>query len=117
MGVLRNSISGFSLIETMIASAMTGMIVLGASTVMNTTVKSQKKTDVQSLIDREFAAATQLAANAPIVKAIVNPDSLGNCITKDKNSGCAAAHVRPWALYPDSGAAGAVGAGAQTFNT
>ncbi|RYE71520.1 MAG: prepilin-type N-terminal cleavage/methylation domain-containing protein [Oxalobacteraceae bacterium] len=108
---LRKSSRGFSLIETMIASAMTGMVVLGASTVMNTTVGAQKKTDVQSLIDREFAAGAQLAANSSIVRAIVQPNSFGDtCLTKDKTGGCAS-HAAGWIPYP------AAGAGGQTFNT
>jgi type II secretory pathway pseudopilin PulG len=101
MGVRRWSQAGFSLIEAMIATGMTGVIVLGASSVMTTTVTSQKRTDVQSLIDREFAAGAQIAANAEVVRDIVRPDLFGDtCLTKDRNSGCMSHVVPTWTPYP-----------------
>lgn len=85
----------------MIAAGMTGMLVLGASTVMNSTVGSQKKTDVQSLIDREFAAGSQLAANAEVLRGILRPDLFTDtCLTKDHNSGCTSHSAPGWVAYP-----------------
>ena len=100
---LRNQ-RGFSFVETLLAGGLTGAVVLGAATMLNHTAKSEKQTNVQSIIDREFAAGTQLAANSENLKPFVNAAALGACLTKDGNANCAA--FGNWADYPANPGAG-----------
>jgi prepilin-type N-terminal cleavage/methylation domain-containing protein len=105
---------GFSLVEMMIASGLTGAIVLGASSVMNNTVTSQKKIEVQSLIEREFALGSQIAANGEILRKVLtlagSLDPNDTCILRDRNFSetragrtsinCQAVHPGNWNSYP-----------------
>ena len=89
---------GFSFVETLLAGALTSAVVLGAATMLNHTAKTEKQTNVQSIIDREFAAGTQLAANVENIRPFLNVAALGNCLTKDGNTNCAA--FGNWVDYP-----------------
>jgi hypothetical protein len=91
--------TGFSLLEVMGATALAGIVTLGAYSVLTNEVAMDRTSAVQALVGTEFSRGLQLANNPARLLPYLNTQSMGACLSgMEGGSGCLS--FGAWQSFP-----------------